>query len=268
MNKQIKFDAKQLGEVLNQFKPGVSRLWTFERALEALKVLGIIAAGIWTIYLYNDGERQRGVLTLEQVKLQNVRDALDYELAQQKKKVSEQGVFTLDEDLKINQQGKDSLIEAVLGYRFANNGGVIIKVSRVIVEWYVGKLKPGALSTGLAIENLPPVGVLQRIYPATPGPIVWEKVGYKACVLDESAGSNDSWMYPNVQFQVGSCGTDKYQPGFSTQGGESAVVDTKDLDFVGATIYVLFGPNGNERYRFNTFAQRLQKDRLTAMRAK
>lgn len=261
MNGEIKFDSEQLRETLAQIKPAAPRTVSFERIMEVLKLAAILAAGLWTIYLYYAGEKQRNALNLEQAKLDNVRAALDNQLAARDATTTGEGLFILDGDLSLDEKNSKSAFRRVdLSYQLENNGKVDTTVGLVVIEWYTGSFPKQLHGTELLIDSEPPVGALQSPEETEAQGVQWRRVTYKACRFQELAESDLlsslGWL-DQYNFDEGGCGTETYHPGFKSNNSEEAIVVSEKISLVGASIYVLYGPSGFENYLWKSYSEYL-----------
>jgi hypothetical protein len=219
----------------------------FDRSVELIKLLAIIAAGLWTIYLYVSDQKRRDDLTLEQAKLQNTKFELDNELSIKKKQIRESGSFDLTVSLNsIDTDERKPIRRVDFSYDFDNKGEIPLTVEKVIIEWYSGSLRPSSGRVPIVLQNAPPVSVLED--PNSSGPIQWTKVSTVACRYE---GADESGIGMGVyEFQQGGCGTDIYEPGYGSKNRTEALIIKKGVDFIGASIFVEYG----EKYRFKSTA--------------
>ncbi len=222
------------------------RLWTFDRVLEVSKIIAILVAGLWTIFLYFSGQRQRSSLELEQAKLQTVRSELEIQKTkleskafQEKRDVSQAGAFLFDATIRLNKKenSKDGPHSATLDYQLKNSGEVPITVKHVIIEWYAGKVLSTTEGHGIIIANDVPVGVLQLEDDPKKKTIQWKMSGWHGCSYQ--GARLPSHIPSKYELKSDGCGTDVYPPGIATTQNSYVFLSKKEKpDFVGATIYV------------------------------
>jgi hypothetical protein len=253
--------AKEADAQLGLIITGQRTFWTFERAMEVLKVVGVLVAASWTYYLYVTGDAQRTALALQQARLDQVRTELETEQlklqnaqSRQAQEITSSGAFSLSASLvqfDISKRWK----EVDFRYTLQNSGSVPLKVGTVILEWYVGRLEPGDHGVPLVRLATPPVAPLDILAVSDKEkdkrPITWERVSYRACRNLETPLTA---MADGYELSTGGCGTDTYRRGISAEYADAVLLGFS-VEVVGASIVVVYGPEGNEHYIFKSLSQ-------------